>query len=518
MLGPLEVLVDGEPVALGGRMQRAGLAILLAEANDTVSVERLVDGVWDEDPPETAANLIQGYVSQLRKALGRERIATRGKGYAVTVGPGELDLERFEAKVGSGSAADLSEALGLWRGGALSDLADVPGVRPIAARLDELRLVATEQRIAADLEGGQAAEAAAELQALIAEHPLREHLWGLRMLALYRAGRQAEALEAYREARSALVAELGIEPGTELRALEQAILRQDRSLDPPTGARPVAAGERQAPRRSVLAAALAGDALAPLADLGAALAEHADHELMLAATVTSTAELADLTSRLREVGEPLSARGVAVRTGAFTSVAPGSDLSRLAREQDVDLLLADAPSGLLEDPRVLHLLEDSPCDVAIVVGDGVPRPGPVFVPFSGFEHDWAAIELGAWLALALERRLQLAGPSTGPSGRDASRMLASASLALQRGLGVEADPVIVEPSPQALVEAAGESGIVVVGLTERWRRDGLGGARTALATSASTPTLLVRRGLRPGGLAPRPGDTRFTWTIAASEG
>jgi hypothetical protein len=177
------------------------------------------------------------------------------------------------------------------------------------------------------------------------------------------------------------------------------------------------------------------------------------------------------------------------------------------------VLLVDAPAGLLEDARVLALLDDAPCDVAVLVGGGPPGEGPILFPFSGLEHDWAAVELGAWLARALDRRLLLAGPSTGPSGRDASRLLASASLALQRALGVQADPLIVEPSPAALAAAARDAGVVVVGLTERWRREGLGSARTALATSPAV-TLLVRRGLRPGGLAPRAGETRFTWTIA----
>lgn len=523
MLGPLEALVDGTPVALGGRRQRAILALLLAHANETVPVERLVDGVWDEAPPETALNLVQGYVSQLRKVLGRGAIATRGGGYALTVAGPDLDLNRFEQQVNAAteeraagnparSSAELAAALALWRGPALSDLADLPAIRPIAARLDELRLTALERRIEADLDCGRAAEAAAELEALIADHPLRERPRALRMLALYRAGRQAEALEAYRAARTELVEELGIEPGAELQELERAILRQDPALDPPADSQPV---PPEAPQRIVLSAALATGALPLLAQLGGALAQDASHELVLAATVSSSAELDAVTGQLRELSAPLTAAGVAVRTGGFTSVAPGSDLSRLAREQEVDLLLVDAPDGLLEDVRILSLLDDAPCDVAVVVGTRQPRQGPVLVPFSGFEHDWAAVELGAWLARSLDCRLRLAGPSSGPSGRDASRMLANASLALQRALGVQADPVIVEPTPAALVSVARESGLVVVGLTERWRREGLGRARTALATSAGVTTLLVRRGLRPGGLAPRSGDTRFTWTIAA---
>jgi DNA-binding SARP family transcriptional activator len=525
ILGPLEVLVGGEPVALGGPRQRALLAMLLAQANEAVPAQRLVDGVWDDSPPETAINLVQGYVSQLRKALGRETIATRGNGYSLSVAADDLDLSRFERLAQEATAARsagdpaacserLEEALELWRGPALSDLADIPVVRPIAARLDELRLAAIERRVEADLDCGRATEAAAELEVLTAEHPLRERLRALRMLALYRAGRQAEALEAYRDARRVLVEELGIEPGEDLQALESAILRQDPSLaaQPPGGSEPDSAGM---PRRTVLSAALATSALPGLADLGAALARGTGHELVLVATVSSSDQLAEVSQRLRELSDSLTADDVVVRVGVFTSVAPGTDVSRLAAEHDVDLVLVDAPDGLLEDPRVLALLEDAPCDVAVVVGGKPAGAGPVLVPFSGFEHDWAAVELGAWLASSLDRPLRLAGPSTGPSGRDASRMLASASLALQRALGVHADPAIVDPSPEALVAEAAGSGVVVVGLTERWRREGLGRTRTALATAAGVTTILVRRGLRPGGLAPRSGDTRFTWTIAA---
>jgi DNA-binding SARP family transcriptional activator len=525
ILGPLEVLVAGEPVALGGPRQRAVLAILLAQANEAVPSQRLVDGVWDESPPETAINLVQGYVSQLRKTLGRETIATRGNGYSLAVAPDDLDLSRFERLAHEATAARtagdpagcsqrLEEALGLWRGPALSDLADLPAVRPIAARLDELRLAALERRLEADIDCGRATEAAAELEVLIAEHPLRERLRALRMMALYRAGRQADALEAYRDARRALVDEVGIEPGEDLQALESAILRQDSSLVAPEPERPDQ-DLPGTPRRTVLSAALATAALPGLADIGAALARGTDHELVLVATVSSSEFLAETSERVRELSTSLAADEVVVRVGVFTSVAPGTDVSRLAADHDVDIVLVDAPDGLLEDPRVLALLEDAPCDVAVVVGSGTAGAGPVLVPFSGFDHDWAAVELGAWLATSLERPLRLAGPSTGPSGRDASRMLASASLALQRALGVEAEPAIVDPSPEALVAEAAGSGVVVVGLTERWRREGLGRARTALATAAGVPTLLVRRGLRPGGLAPRSGDTRFTWTIAS---
>ena len=223
----------------------------------------------------------------------------------------------------------------------------------------------------------------------------------------------------------------------------------------------------------------------------------------------------DASASLRAHRERLLAEGLAVRAAAFTSLTPGADLARVAREQDAELLLVDAPARLLEDARLLGLLDDAQCDVAVLVG-GDARPGPVLVPFSGAEHDWAAVELGAWLARSRAAQLVLAGSTAGADGRDASRLLASASLAVQRTLGVHADPLLVEPSPQALVEAGRKAGIVVIGLTDRWRRDGVGRARTALATSPHHPTLLVRRGLRPGGLAPRAARTRFTWTIAGT--
>jgi hypothetical protein len=140
----------------------------------------------------------------------------------------------------------------------------------------------------------------------------------------------------------------------------------------------------------------------------------------------------------------------------------------------------------------------------------------VLVPFGGSVHDWAAVEVGAWLARNTRSALGLVGASEGAQGRDASRLLADASLAVQHAFGVPAEPLLVEPDAEALLTAASDAAAVVVGLTERWRREGLGAARTALATRGSAPTALVRRGMRPGGLAPRGTETHFTWTITAA--
>jgi hypothetical protein len=333
------------------------------------------------------------------------------------------------------------------------------------------------------------------------------------MVALYRCGRQADALEAFQRARSTLVAELGIEPGAALRDVQRAILEQDPALAPARSRSPSSAPIADDPRR-VMTAAFADASLPVLVALGARLAGGAERELVIASPVMNAAELGDAVRRLSQVRDSLNEEGVTARTAAFTSVTPGHDVARLAAEQDVELLVVDAPDGLLEDARLLTLLDHTPCDVAILVSARPARPGPVLVPFSGSEHDWAAVELGAWLARGDGRPLQLAGASTGSEGRDASRLLANASLAVQRGLGIAAEPVIVDPSPPALVTVARAAGVVVVGLADRWRTAGLGRTRTALAVEPDLTTVLVRRGLRPGGLAPRNEATRFTWTIA----
>jgi DNA-binding SARP family transcriptional activator len=497
------------------------LAILLARANEVVPIARLVDGVWGDDPPETAANVLQGYVSQLRKALGRRTIATHGSGYAVAVDDARFDLRRFERHASAGAealanaraeqaAAECRAAVALWRGPALSDLAEEPCAGPIAARLDELRLVAVETAIEADLACGRHRDVVAELATLVAEHPMRERFRALQMLALYRCGRQAEALESFQAARATMVEELGIEPGAALRDLQRAILEHDPALT----ASPSSREPLEPEHRRVVTAVLAYGSLPLLMALSEWLAHASDREVVVATTVASAGELSDATRRLYDARDALGVVGAMVRVGAFTSVTPGADMARLAAEQDAELLVVDAPDRLLEDARLLALLEEAPCDVAIAVGQRAPGPGAVLVPFSGAEHDWAAVELGAWLARSRGCPLELAGASIGSAGRDASRMLVSASLAVQRALGVTPEPVLVAPSPAALVEATRSRAVVVVGLTDRWRAEGLGPTRTALAVEPGLTTLLVRRGLRPGGLAPRESHTRFTWTIA----
>ena len=257
LLGPLEVIGDDRAsIALGGVRPRALLAQLLLHANDVVSTDRLIDGIWGETPPASAAGALQVHVHALRKALGPDRIVTRPPGYLVRVDGDELDVLRFARLVADG---DPHGALALWRGEALADVAYEPFAQAEAARLEEARLAALEARIDADLAAGRHGALAGELDALAAAHPHRERLQAQRMLALYRAGRQADALAAYREARDALD-DLGIEPSAELRTLERRILEQDPSLSPATGredAVPLRAATTLVGRRLELAAILA---------------------------------------------------------------------------------------------------------------------------------------------------------------------------------------------------------------------------------------------------------------------
>ena len=227
ILGPLEVVEDVTQVDLGGAKQRALLAVLLLHANEIVSTDRIIDALWEDEPPETVRKTLQVYVSRLRKALGKERLETKVPGYRLRVAEDELDLERFQRL----AEKEPREALALWRGPPLAELAHQRFAQTEIARLEELRLACLERRIEEDLEQGMHGALVGELEQLVREHPLRERLRGQLMLALYRSGRQAEALEAYQDARHALTDELGIEPSQELRELQQAILRQDSSVE-----------------------------------------------------------------------------------------------------------------------------------------------------------------------------------------------------------------------------------------------------------------------------------------------
>jgi DNA-binding SARP family transcriptional activator len=235
ILGPLEVVEDGECFVLGAVQQRALLAVLVLHHGETVSVDRLVDELWEERTPASAAKTVQVYVSQLRKSLGRGAIVTDGRGYRLAITPEQIDAEQFDARAAEGRLAlsdgdaerareRLSAALGLWRGEPLADFHYEPFAQSTIARLQQARLAAVEDRIEADLALGSDGQLVGELESLIASNPLRERLRGQLMRALYRAGRQADALSVYRRTSELLREELGLEPSPMLQELERSIL------------------------------------------------------------------------------------------------------------------------------------------------------------------------------------------------------------------------------------------------------------------------------------------------------
>jgi DNA-binding SARP family transcriptional activator len=519
ILGPLEVVGPDGPIQLGGPKQRATLAILLLNANRVVSIDRLADELYAGRAPVTAATQVHRQISELRKALGEEaRLETRAPGYVLHLAADQFDLRRFErlteeagralargeAETASGLQRD---ALGLWRGPALSDLEREPFARLAAARLEEILLAALEQRLDAELALGRHRELVGELAELAAQHPLHEPFALRLMLALYRSGRQADALDVYRDTRTRLVDGFGIDPGRELHELERAILNHEPALDVTRAAVP--------PEQLVLVLPSSDERLEALPAVAEPLARLPGRALLIARMLADETLLSSAASglNLRRVS-----LGVEARTAVFTTVDPVADAVRLASAYDVRLVLLDVDeldSEALPE-ELAAIVERAPADVGLLSGAEVDWESGdgVCVAFAGGEHDWAALELGAWLASSRGIALRLLGAKADArqGRRDASRLLADASISVQRAIGVDAVPQLVDPDPAALVESVGSATIVVTGLSASWRRDGLGEARRALIRRPR-PTLLVHSGPRPSGLAPAGSRTRFTWTI-----
>ena len=326
LLGPLVVLEEGRSVELGGRMQRTLLAILLMHRDEVVSVDRLVDDLWGASaPPPGAAKTLQVYVSRLRGSLGAGAVAREGGGYVLRLPSGSVDADRFEQLYNAGreqrsrgessaAARTLRDALVLWRGEPFTELADNTSALAEIARLDSLRLAAIEERIGADLELGRHDALIPELERLVREQPLREGLRAKLMLALYRSGRQADALETYRQGRRTMRDELGLEPGPELQELERSILNQDPALraPPPRGPLPRV---RMRNRGGVFA--LAGGLLLVTAAVAALLGTRGGAQTAGLASVApdSLAEIDPSSNRL--VAEvPIGSAPVAVAVGA----------------------------------------------------------------------------------------------------------------------------------------------------------------------------------------------------------
>jgi DNA-binding SARP family transcriptional activator len=485
LLGPLEARNADGPIDLPGGKPRALLGRLVLDHGRAVSVEALIEGLW-EQPPPSSPKVLQAHISQLRKTLGADAIETVGPGYLLR--SGTSDLARLEALAESARTVEdpeararlYREALALWRGPALTEFRREPFALAAGRRLAELRLEVLGRRIDAELELGEHERLVGELQSLVEAEPLREQVRRQLMLALYRCGRQAEALACYRDGRRMLVEELGIEPSPALQELERAILRHD-----------VGRGERPAVRGAVVCS---GDV--PLELIAPLVAD--GRELML---LELTGEAGELPARSAALEQTRASLSVVARTAAFTSSDQGGDLARFAEEQEAELLVSDRADAAL--------LEAAPCDVALAIGRRDFRPdGAILVPFGGAREEWAALELGAWLARAHGLPLRLLGVEAGEGRRDASRMLASASLVLQRFAGTGAETALVPPGVEGILAEHGSA--IVASLP----RTGPDAVRRALGERAAVPVLLVHPGLRPGGLAPDRTLTRFSWSLA----
>ncbi|HEY4977187.1 MAG TPA: BTAD domain-containing putative transcriptional regulator [Gaiellaceae bacterium] len=362
VLGPLEILDEGEPIAIGGRKQRMVLAMLLLEAGRVVSSERLIDAIWGEEPPRTATTSLQNSISRLRKQLGPDALITRPPGYQLNIEPEQLDLARCRRWLDEARGAEpvrrgelLRSALELWRGTALDEFAREPFAQAEVASLEELRLTVIEQRIDADIAAGRHSEVAGELETLVAEYPLREQFRSQLMLSLYHAGRQADALRYYQEGRQTLVDELGLEPSPALKSLHGAILRQELAAD---------SGESVGPGEdhfSEVAAALAEGRVVPVvgvdhSQLAQALASHfgleSDGDL---ARVSQYVEVTKGSGPLYdELHSLLAATSTPGPVHRFLAALP-----RLAREQGGDQpLLVTAACDLALEQALLDAGEE----------------------------------------------------------------------------------------------------------------------------------------------------------------
>jgi DNA-binding SARP family transcriptional activator len=347
ILGPLEALDGDRQISLGGTRQRAVLALLLLHGNETLTRDALIDRLWGEQPPATAAKVLQNCVSALRKELPAETIRTVGGSYALTLGPEELDRDRFErmtaegrASLADGAFAEAAErldaALALWRGSPLADLSYESFAQDEIMRLDELHVAATEDRIEALLGLGRQDDVVPELETLVARYPLRERLRAQLMLAFYRAGRQAEALDVYRAARGTLMSELGIEPGRALQDLERAILAHDPALE--------VTASRSAPRPGRAAAAPLVGRDRELALLGAgledALAGRGRLFVVVGEAGSGKSHLAD------ELGSVAKGRGCRILWGRGWEDAPSFwPWTQAFRDADVTLNVPDGEDG-----------------------------------------------------------------------------------------------------------------------------------------------------------------------------
>jgi DNA-binding SARP family transcriptional activator/tetratricopeptide (TPR) repeat protein len=407
LLGPLEVLSEGQPVPIGGARQRGVLALLLLAPNEVVSTDRLIDEVWGHRPPKSVEASLQNCISNLRAVIGRELIETRAPGYVLKVDAGSVDVLRFEQALEASRELDppersaaLREALALWRGPPLADLELEGAARATVSRLDELRLAALEERIDAELALGHHDTILGEIEALATRHPAREHLRYLQMLALYRAGRQRDALRVYQEVRLELVEEFGLEPSESLHTLERMIIAHDPSLRLSPAAPDLSA--REPLRRNVVVAimelvdlegataAARRAAAAALAEIAMVIERHGGSvrqllaEELVAVFGVPAAHDDDTSRALRAVIEARAA--VPPRFVAVTAVERLSGEADISTELDAvrRLLAQAAPGDLLLGPEALRLVPSAVDVVPHESGTGyrVLRFDPNAEPFA----------------------------------------------------------------------------------------------------------------------------------------
>ena len=500
ILGPLEVLRGQSRIALGPGNERALLAILLLHANETVSIDRLTDLLW-ESPPASASKMIQIYVSRLRRSLGdagdaERRLETERGGYRLRAEPGELDVERFERLRAEGeeqlaggdaeqAARTLGEALSLWRSRPFAEFGFAPFVQEESSRLAELRLETLESRVEAELALGRGPELVAELDELVTRHPLRERLVAQLMLALYRAGRQAHALDVYRRTRRMLVEELGIEPGHRLKELEQAILRQDRELDPfPRVARSReeveepedAFGLAHLTRSRLLLAGLAGSAVTVLLLFAVALGDSGESALPRVHG-NSVAVIDPATNRI------VSEIPVGARPG---DISFGSDAVWVANLDDRTVSRIDAKTR-----RVTRTIPTGGAPAALAAaGDSVwvasPASSRAFVNLRRIDTRYAEIAAttrvpslsygAAYMAAA--RGMVWVAPELGLL----SRLRANGTIAKE-------------------IDFGGTPSAVAVGAGSVWLADDLAGTITRIDPVSGVATATITVGHAPSGLA-----------------
>ncbi len=538
ILGPFEVLANGRPLPLGPGKERALLAVLLLYRNERVSTDRLTDVLWDESPPESAPKMIQIYVSRLRRALaddtGRDRrLVTQPGGYRLRVEPDELDLDRFERMHAEGRNAlvadpalatlRLREALSLWRGPPLADVALGRVLEHEGARLEELRLAALEERIEADLTLGAGPELVDELEALVRQRPLRERPAAQLMLALYRSGRQAEALAIYKQTRDHLVDELAIEPGRSLKELQQAILRQDPALDPPASERssapptpvrerrPAPTPERpakQLPKRLVVGGMLASALAAAAVIAITVVAEPKRRPVRLSADAIGVVRDGRLVDQARTGGTPAA---IAAGGGAIWIASAGANsVSRLdpkTLEVRQTIEVGNGPSGIAIGGRAVWVANGLDGTVARID----PRANKVVQTIQvGSGPTAIAYGLGSvWVANRADQTVSRIEPRTGnvldtlAAGTDAAAITAGDGAVWvvdqARGRIARLEPGFTEPV--LTINVGNGPSALALGAGSLWVANTLDSTVSRIDPGSNRVIATVAVGAGPSGLA-----------------